>query len=349
MPADASPVFFPSAGPFRLQEIASRIGADLAGEDKMITAPAGLAAAGAGEISFFASRRYLAELKASNAGACIISAAGKNEAPSNMALLVVSEPQRVWPLVLAMFYPSASEPPSFWQREGEGVSSAAHIHPEARLASDVVVEPAAVIGAGASIGAGSRICAGAVIGYGVQVGRECYISANVSLVCALLGDRVFIHAGASIGQDGLGYQPDAENGIAKVPQTGRVIIQNDVEIGANTTIDRASAGDTIVGEGTKIDNMVHLAHNVVIGRHCIIAAQTGFAGSVVVGDNVQMGGQSGIAGHLRIGSGVILASRAGVTRSLSASGIYGGFPAMPAGKWRREVTAVRQLAARRKP
>ena len=180
-----------------------------------------------------------------------------------------------------------------------------------------MIEPGAVVGAEARIGRGTRIAAGAVIGYRVTIGRDCYIGPLATVAHALVGDRVIIHSGVRIGQDGFGFAMGAR-GHLKVPQIGRVIIQDDVEIGANTTIDRGALKDTIIGEGTKIDNLVQIGHNVVIGRHCVIVAQVGISGSTELGDFVVMGGQSGTVGHIKIGTGAQIAGAAHPTKDVAA-------------------------------
>jgi UDP-3-O-[3-hydroxymyristoyl] glucosamine N-acyltransferase len=217
------------------------------------------------------------------------------------------------------------------------------VHPAARLEANVTVDPLAVIGADAAIGAGTVIAAGAVIGPGVRIGRDCAIGAGATIQHALIGDRVIIHPGVRIGQDGFGYLPSPQ-GHQKIPQTRRVIIQDNVEIGANSTIDRGSNRDTIIGEGTKIDNLVQIGHNCSIGRHCIIVSQTGISGSVKVGDYVMMGGQVGIADHFTIGDGAMLAARSGVITDVPAGARYNGWPAQPARDWLRGVTWLRRMA-----
>jgi UDP-3-O-[3-hydroxymyristoyl] glucosamine N-acyltransferase len=217
------------------------------------------------------------------------------------------------------------------------------VHPAARLEANVTVDPLAVIGADAEIGAGTVIAVGAVIGPGVRIGRDCAIGAGTTIQHALIGDRVIIHPGVRIGQDGFGYLPGPK-GHQKIPQTRRVIIQDDVEIGANSAIDRGATRDTVIGEGTKIDNLVQIAHNTSIGRHCLLAAQTGISGSVEVGDYVMMGGQVGIADHLTIGDGAMLAARSGVTSNVPAGGRYNGWPAQPSREWLRGVSWLRRMA-----
>ncbi len=205
------------------------------------------------------------------------------------------------------------------------------------------MDPCAVIGPEAEIGAGSVICAGAIIGPGVRIGRNCAIGPCVSITHALVGNNVIIQAGARIGADGFGYQPSPK-GHLKIPQIGRVVIQDDVEIGANTAIDRGALKDTVVGEGTKIDNLVQIAHNVVIGRHCIIVSQTGISGSTTLGDFVMLGGQVGVIGHVTIGTGAQIAASSNVSGDVPPGVRWGGSPAKPVRDWFREVTTLKRLA-----
>jgi UDP-3-O-[3-hydroxymyristoyl] glucosamine N-acyltransferase len=229
--------------------------------------------------------------------------------------------------------------------EAGGISKSALVHPTARLENGVTIDPAAVIGPRAEIGAGTLIAVGAVIGPEVRIGRDCAIGANVTIVHALIGDRVIIHTGARIGQDGFGYLP-GPRGHGKVPQVARVIIQDAVEIGANTTIDRGFIRDTVIGEGTKIDNLVQIAHNCEIGRHCVMAAFTGISGSVTVGDYVMMGGRVGIADNVIIGSGAMLAAGSAVLGNVPANTKWGGYPAIPAREWLKGVAVLRRLTRR---
>jgi UDP-3-O-[3-hydroxymyristoyl] glucosamine N-acyltransferase len=207
----------------------------------------------------------------------------------------------------------------------------------------VIVDPLAVIGAGVEIGAGTVVGAGAVIGPGVKIGRDCNVGARSVIQCALIGNNVLIYPGCSIGQDGYGFIFFGSEGHLKVPQTGRVVIQNDVEVGAGTTIDRGSLRDTVIGEGTKIDNQVQIGHNVTIGRHCLLAAQIGLAGSLTIGDNVALGAKVGINNHLKIGDGAQVTAMSAVKDDIPPNGRWGGHFAKPTRQWFREIVAVERL------
>jgi len=242
---------------------------------------------------------------------------------------------------LQLFYPEA-----MWSKAA-GASATQAIHPSAHLEDGVIIEPGAIIGPEARIGRGSRIAAGAVVGYRVTIGRDCYVGACASVVHALIGDRVIIHAGVRIGQDGFGFAM-GRDGHVKVPQVGRVIVQNAVEIGANSTIDRGALKDTVIGEGTKIDNLVQIGHNTVIGRHCVIVGQTGIAGSAVLGDFVVMGGQSGVAGHVTVGNGCQIAGCSHVIENIPAGAVVCGTPSRPFKQFARENALLARMAARRR-
>ena len=220
------------------------------------------------------------------------------------------------------------------------------IDPSAHLEDGVIVDPLAVIGPRVEIGAGTVIGAGAVIGADVKIGRDCNVGARTAIQFALIGNNVLIHPGCSIGQDGYGFIFFGPEGHLKVPQTGRVLIQNDVEIGAGTTIDRGSLRDTVIGEGTKIDNQVQIGHNVTIGRHCLLAAQIGLAGSLTIGDNVALGAKVGINNHLKIGDGAQVTAMSGVKDDIPPNGRWGGFFAKPTKQWFREIIAVERLVQR---
>ena len=293
------------------------------------------------DITFIDNAKYLDALAITRAGACLVMPRFEGKAPDRLAALVTPEPYRAFVAVARALFPSALRPSSLFDANARGAG--AHVHPSARIEAGVTIDPLAVIGPGAEIGAGTLIAAGAVVGPSVAIGRDCAIGAGASVVHALVGDRVIIHPGARIGQDGFGYLP-SPRGHQKIPQTRRVIIQDDVEIGANCTIDRGSTRDTVIGEGTKIDNLVQIAHNVRVGRHCLIAGQTGISGSSEVRDFVMIGGQVGLADHITVGAGAMLGAKAGVMTDVPAGGRWVGSPAQPIRDFMKGVALLRKLA-----
>ena len=280
--------------------------------------------AGPDDISYLTGASHVKAFRATRAGACFVAGNFVDKAPEGLALLVTSMPHPAYARALAAFYPQARRPNGLMGEEG--ISASAQIHPSAKLEEGVIVESGAMIGARAMIGAGAIISAYAVIGPDVAIGRDSFIGVHALISHALLGDRVIIHSGARIGEEGFGFAPMMD-GALRVPQIGRVIIQNDVEIGANTTIDRGSTRDTTIGEFTKIDNLVQIAHNVSIGRHCFIISQVGIAGSSRIDDYVILAGQVGIADSAHIGAGARLAAKSGVMKSVPAGEDYMGIPA----------------------
>ena len=335
--------FFPLAGAPTLGEIAQWTGAKLSeGADpgKVVRDVAPLDDARPEDLAFFDNPRYLDALRTTRAGAAFVAPRYAAQAPASCALLVTPQPYRAMAETMARLYPQAVKPRSVF---GEtGVSPAAFVHSAARLEPGVVVDPGAVIGPAAEIGAGTLIGANAVVGPAVRIGRDSVVGAQSTIACALIGDRVIIHPGVHIGQDGFGFALGPQ-GHLKVPQIGRVIIQNDVEIGAGTTIDRGANRDTVIGEGAKIDNLVQIAHNVVIGRHCVLVAQAGVSGSTVVGDFAALGGQAGLTGHLTIGAGAQIAAQSGVMKDVPAGTKWGGSPAVPQREFLRQGAILRRL------
>jgi UDP-3-O-[3-hydroxymyristoyl] glucosamine N-acyltransferase len=262
--------------------------------------------------------------------------------PAHAALLIVEKPFHAFVNVARALFPDALRPSSlfFGDSAAAGVAPGAVMHPSARLESGVNVDPGAVIGAGAEIGSGTVVGANAVIGANVRIGRDCAIGPNATIAHALIGDRVIVHPGCRIGQDGFGYVM-GPGGHRKIPQIGRVIIQDDVEIGAGTSIDRGGLRDTVIGEGTKIDNQVQVGHNVQIGRHCVLVAQVGIAGSVVLEDYVVLGGQVGVADNLTIGEGAKVGAQSGIMSNIPPGESWFGYPARRSRDYWREVAALR--------
>ena len=339
--------FFPPSSAPSLAEVAAWCGATLAsGADagRIISDVAALDLAGPGDLTFLDNPKYLALFRSTRAAAALVAPRYAAAAAPSCAALVTSEPYRAMAIVMGKLFPSAVRPGAVF--EEAGVSPRASVHPSARLEADVIVDPGAVIGRSAEIGAGTVIGPNAVIGPGVRIGRASAIGAGTTILAALIGDRVIIHPGAHIGQDGFGFAL-GPNGHLKVPQIGRVIIQDDVEIGAGVTIDRGANRDTMIGEGAKIDNLVQIGHNVVIGRHAVLVSQSGVSGSSVIGDFAALGGQAGIAGHLKIGAGAQVAAAAGVMTDIPPGERWAGAPAKPIREFFREVAALKKLAADR--
>jgi len=276
--------------------------------------------AAASDIAFLDDEKYLGELAATHAGVCLMAPRFAASAPPGLVVLLAEEPYRAFVTVARSLFPGALRPSSLFGVIGR--AAGAQVHASARVEAGVTIDPLAMIGPRAEVGAGTIIAAGAALGPGVCVGRQCAVGAGATILHTSIGDRVVIHPGARIGQDGFGYLPDPQ-GHRKIPQIRRVIVQDDVEIGANATIDRGSARDTIIGEGSKIDNLVQIAHDVRIGRHCLIAAQTGIAGGVTVGDFVIMGGHAGIADNVVIGDGAVLGAQSLATSDIPSGARFG--------------------------
>jgi UDP-3-O-[3-hydroxymyristoyl] glucosamine N-acyltransferase len=340
------PLLSRSACDLTLREIAALTGAEpRAGSplDRAIGNVAPLDRAGPGDLVFFDNLAYEHQLRGTRAAACLVAPRFENQVPEPVAVLRVREPYRAFVKVARALFPHSLRPSSLF--EAQGIAVGATVHATARLENGVTIDPGAVIGPRAEIGAGTAIGPTAVIGPDVRIGRDGMVGAGASVSHALIGDRVTIHPGCRIGQDGFGYQfEDGRHG--KIPQVGRVIIQDDVEIGAGSAIDRGAMGDTVIGEGTKIDNLVQIGHNVTVGRHCIIVAQTGLSGSVTLEDWVVLGGQVGIADHLTIGEGAQIGAASGLMRDVPAGEKWFGSPAKPGREFFREQVTLQRLAKR---
>lgn len=296
--------------------------------------------AAVGSAVFVESRKYAGLLAGIRAAAVFCKPDTAEHVPEGVAALITPQPQAAFAALGRVLHPNAVRPDPL---TGEtGVSPAAHVSPSAMIEPGVVIEAGAVVGPGAGIGTGTVIAPGAVIAAGSQIGRDCHVGPGASIQNALIGNRVLIHAGVRIGQDGFGFVP-GRRGLEKMPQIGRVVIQDDVEVGANTAIDRGALDDTVIGEGTKIDNLVQIAHNVKIGRMCVIAGQCGISGSVTIGDFVMLGGGVGIKDHIAVGNGAQIAARSALMRDVPPGEKWGGVPALPLREFFRQITALQAL------
>lgn len=309
----------------------------------------GLAAAalgGAGKLVFVDGRRHADLLEHLVAAAVLCQEELADLVPEAIAVIVTRHPAAAFARIGRALYPEALRSARLAGVPAK-ISERAVVSPLAVIEDGVSIGAGAVIGEGAEIGGGSVIAPNAVIGADCRIGRDCYVGPGASILASLIGNRVTIHGGARLGQDGFGFHPGA-SGLEKIPQIGRVVIQDDVEIGANTTIDRGALDDTVVGEGTKIDNLVQIGHNVRIGRHCAIAAQAGISGSVTIGDGVMLGGRVGIADHVSIGAGAQVAAGSGLMHDVPAGERWAGFPAKVATEFFREVYTLKKLTGDRK-
>ncbi len=327
--------FFNRQGPFTALEL-SKIGStDLTGDfEKAYNDVASLENAAATTVSFLDNRKYLKAFQASEAGLCIVHPDLADHAPENMDLLVTNAPYMAYAKISQAFYPT--EIPE------ENISEHANISARAQVGEGVRIDPGVYIGDDVVIGNGCWIRANAVIEPGVSMGNNCIIGSNVAITHSQIGHAVTIHSGCQIGQEGFGFASGPE-GHVRIPQLGRVIIGDHVNIGANTTIDRGAGPDTIIGAGTQIDNLVQIGHNVQIGMGCVLVSQCGISGSTQLGNFVVVAGKAGIAGHLKIGDGVTIAAKAGVMRDIEAGQTVGGFPAISQKEWLRQTAAVSKL------
>lgn len=336
----ADPRFFKRLGPFTVADLARLTGAAIgAGGDpgRVVTDVATLSEAGPEQISFLDNRKYADQFRATKAGVCLVSPDMAGEAPAGTIPLIAADPYRAYAIVAAAFYPRP--------KSAAGIHPSAIVDPTAVLGEGVSVAAGAVIGAGVEIGAGTAIGPNAVIGDGVIFGPGGSVGASASISHAIIGAMVHVYPGCRIGQDGFGFAMGPK-GHLKVPQLGRVTIGDDVEIGANTTIDRGSGPDTVIGPGCRIDNLVQIGHNVVLGPGCIIVSQVGISGSTQLGAGVVMGGQAGAAGHIKIGAGARVAAQTGIMADIPAGSTVMGLPATPIKQFWREVATVKALAKR---
>ncbi len=329
--------FFHRAGPFPLRDIAALVGAEpLAPETGAVTIRdiGPLDQAGPEDISVFTDVRYRDALKPSRARAIMISRTLAHHATDPSRLLYVKDPRLAYALVGQLFYPLPELEP--------GIDPSARVHDSASIGSGTQIDAGAVIGRGVEIGARCHIGCNAVVGDHVRLGDECTVGSNSSISHALIGHRVGIETGVTIGSQGFGFVPGAR-GLTRMLQLGRVVIEDDVQIGANCAVDRGATGDTVIGAGTVIDNLVQIAHNVRLGKNCVICAQVGIAGSTVVGDGVMMGGQVGVVDHVNVGDGARIAAMSGVMRNVQPAAVLGGIPALPIKAWHRQTIGLARL------
>lgn len=333
--------FFTNVGPFTLGQLAEIAGGNLAegSNPQMIINDVGaLDTAGHDCISFLDNRKYIEVFTKSKAGACIIRPDMAEFAPSGMSLILIDNPYKAYAKVATAFYP--------FEKSSGVISPKAIIDETAEIGEGTQIDSGAVIAEGVTIGKSCRICANAVIGKNVTIGDECIVGACASISHAIIGNRVYLYPGVRIGQDGFGFAMD-KLGRVKVPQLGRVIIEDDVEIGANSAVDRGAGGDTVIGRGSMIDNLVQIAHNVKIGPSSVLIAQSGVAGSSSLGTGVILAGQAGIAGHLKIGHGARIAAQSGVMNDVPAGVEVCGSPAVNVKQFFRQVAVLAKLAGKK--
>ncbi|MBO38570.1 MAG: UDP-3-O-(3-hydroxymyristoyl)glucosamine N-acyltransferase [Rhodospirillaceae bacterium] len=335
------PRFFSSAGPFTVSQLLKFADVEIAeghSSQRLVSDVAPLDVAKSDDLSFLDNPLYIENFSKSLAGVCIVHPDRVNEAPDGMSLLLTNEPYLAYAKIASAFYPDAGSL--------SGRENSEFIDPSASIGTNASISPGVVIGGRAEIGANCKIGPNSVIGEGVIIGDECQIGPSVSVEYSIIGAGVRLFAGARIGEAGFGFASGVD-GHVTVPQLGRVIIGNGTEVGANSTIDRGSAGDTIIGRGCRIDNLVQIGHNVILGDGCIVVAQVGISGSTQLDDYVIVGGQVGIAGHLKIGKGVQIAAQSGVMNSLPETGKYAGSPAVPMRQWINQAAMLRTMGRKK--
>ncbi|WP_439552653.1 UDP-3-O-(3-hydroxymyristoyl)glucosamine N-acyltransferase [Falsiroseomonas sp.] len=336
----ADPRFHRAGGALTLAEAAAAAGGELVGGDpaRLVSGVGPLDGAGPDHVSFLDNRRYLPKLAETRAAAVVLARDFAGRVPDGVAAIVAANPYLGFGRVARRLFP---QPPA-----RPGIHPTAVVDPAATIGDGVQVGPYAVIEAGAEIGAGCVIGPHAVVGEGVVLGEGCRIGAHASLSHCVAGRFVVLHPGARIGQEGFGFAVSPEGRFETMPQLGRVMLGDAVEVGANACVDRGSQGDTVLGAGTRLDNLVQIGHNVKTGRACVLVSQVGIAGSTVLGDGVQMGGQSGTSGHLSIGDRAQVAAQSGVMSDVGAGEVVGGSPAWPLRETLRAFATLRRLAGK---
>ena len=323
----------------KLTDLAERLGCRLEGDgDVEITGVTGIESAGPSDLTFFANRKYAPQLRATRAGAVIL---GENAEAAPCAMLRTGNPYLAFARAVALFAPPWKPAP--------GIHPLAFVAANAAVAADASIAPFAVIGERVRIGARSIVQPHAVVARDAQVGDDCLIHAGASIrERVIIGNRVIVQDGAVIGSDGFGFARATDGTHHKIPQVGGVVIEDDVEIGANTTIDRPAVGETRIAAGAKIDNLVQIAHGVTIGARSLLAAQVGIAGSTTLEESVTLAGQVGVAGHLTVGKGVIATAQTGVPNSVPAGAFISGYPAIDNREWLKASAVFRKLPELRK-
>ena len=333
--------FFKKAGPFTLQQLAEITQTEIGPHSDAGAVYENVGSLQDGtdkDVSFLLSKKYVADLEKTKAGVCIVSAEFVDKVPETSAVLIAREPYRSYGLAAAAFYPNEKS-------ETTVVHPRAVVAETAEIGEGTRIDAGAVVGENVKIGKNGHIFPNAVIGDNVILGDDCIVGANASVQYTIAGNKVYIYPGARIGQDGFGFFLSPK-GHTNIPQLGRVIIGNDVEIGANTCLDRGALGDTVIGDGSRLDNLIQFGHNVQTGKCCVIVSQVGVAGSTKMGDFVVLAGQAGVAGHLNIGSGAQIAAQSGILRDVEPMEHLMGSPAVPLKEYMRQVATLKKLIKR---
>ena len=326
----------------KLRDIAERLQCRLEGDgDVEIVRVAGIQQAQAGDLTFVANPRYLTQLAATHASAVILGRISPDDPPPPCAVLHTDDPYSAFARAVSLFAEHTPPP--------QGVDRLSAVASDAAIGADVSIGPFVTIGSGAAVGARTIIYPNVVVGPGVRIGEGCVIHSQTSIrERVVIGDRVTLHDGVVVGSDGFGFARQKDGSHLKIPQHADVVIEDDVEIGANSTVDRPAIGETRISAGTKIDNLVHIAHGVTIGRRALLAAQVGIAGSTVIEDDVMMAGQTGVTGHVRVGKGAMIGAKSAVLQSVDDGAFVTGHPAIEHADWRKASVVFRHLPSLKK-
>ena len=331
------PKFFPKSKKLTLKQISKLTKISLpksTNKNRIFSDISTLDTASKDNVSFLDNKNYINQFKKSKAGACFFRKDFEKIAPKNMIVLISENPYHSFAIVANAFYPMKDIT--------AGVHPKAHVETSVKYDDTVQIAPGAVVSSDVAIGSNCLIGANTVILSGVKIGDNTVIGPNCTIAYSIIGSNVKIHNGVRIGQDGFGFAQN-DNVNLKMPQLGRVLINDSVEIGSNCCIDRGTGPDTIIGEGTKLDNLVQIGHNVIIGKNCIFVAQSGVSGSTQLGNNTIIGGQVGIAGHLKIGNNVRIAAKSGVMKNIEDGMTVGGVPSVPINDWHRQTILLKRL------